>query len=53
MNRLASGVIADQTQKRNEEDRNLTLYEMEREKRLREADERRMARDRQDKEEMR
>lgn len=52
MNRLASGVIAQQQDKRNEEDKNLQRYEMEREMRLRAEDERRLERARLEKEAM-
>merc|ERR1711924_259467 len=53
MNNMAGNVIKNQAQKQRDENVALTRYEMERELRLRAEDAARMARERQEKEEMR
>lgn len=53
MNNMAGNVIKQQAQKQRAEDDALTKYEMERELRLRQEDQARMARERQEKDEMR
>lgn len=53
MNNMAGDVIKRQHQKQRDEDDALTRYEMERELRLREDDKRRIAREKQEKDEMR
>jgi len=53
MNNMAGDVIKKQAQRQKDEDEALNKYELEREQRLREEDRQRVARERNDKEEMR